>query len=331
MLAAALGRAGACRRALGVGDKWNVLRAQRADAGSRYELGLGADLEPLPAQQLNRLAQAHANREPNPDPELEGVLASMTPVPARRDPEGRWLLEPCGLKTVHRVDSDTLYVSHLPVFGLAIGGPAELHPTGWTQILAGNFTGSARSDLLFYERATGTVELYRTDGRGGLDLLESDPTSRKTWTTIVAANLAPGRFDDLLFYERSSGSAELYSTDGAGNMALVRELSGLRRTWSAIVPGRFHHGPLSDLFFYDRSTGTAELYTVAGAGELTLLETAHGPAADVDTCAARELRPGPVHRAALLRPHDRNGRGVRDGRRRAASAAAPHRWLAAAR
>ena len=272
MLAAALARAGACRRALGVGDKWNVLRTQRADAGSRYELGLGADVEPLAPQQLNRMAQAHATREPHPDPELEGLLASMAPVPARRDPDGRWLLEPCGLKTVHRVDGSTLYLSHLPVFGLTIAGPSELEPTGWTQILAGDFTGSERNDLLFYERATGTAELYRTDGRGGLALLGSDATWRKTWTALVRGNFGPGRFDDLLLYERSSGAAEVRSTDGAGGFAVARPLPDLGRAWSAIVAGRFHHGPFSDLFLYSRSTGTAEIHALGAPAEPTLLK-----------------------------------------------------------
>ena len=96
---------------------------RRPDAGSRYELGLGADLAALTAQALTSLATALSTRAPNPDPEIEALLASMTPQPPADDPDGRWLLEPCGLRTVHRVDSETLYVSNLPIFGLTIAGP----------------------------------------------------------------------------------------------------------------------------------------------------------------------------------------------------------------
>jgi hypothetical protein len=49
----------------------------------------------------------------------------MHPRPASADPDGRWLIEPCGLRTIHRVDTTRLYVSHFPTFGLVIDGPSS--------------------------------------------------------------------------------------------------------------------------------------------------------------------------------------------------------------
>jgi hypothetical protein len=129
-LAEALVRVGRCRAALGVETAMTLLRAQMSDRGSRYELGLGVDLRLFPAAELDALALSLADpaRSPAPDPQTEALLISMRPQPAASDPLGRWLLEPCGLRTVHRVDSETVYVSHLPNFGLVITGPGATDP-----------------------------------------------------------------------------------------------------------------------------------------------------------------------------------------------------------
>lgn len=135
MLAQVLDRVSRCRRALGADGKWRVLRARDLDGGSRYELGLGADLKPPGAAELDALAQRLRDgdlklpAEPTlaePDPaETRALLTGTVPVDAADDPDGAWLLEACGLRTVHRVSKDVLYVSHVPTFGLTIGGPSE--------------------------------------------------------------------------------------------------------------------------------------------------------------------------------------------------------------
>jgi hypothetical protein len=126
MLATALDRAGLCRAALGGAAPWPVLRAQDDAGGSRYELGLGVDVAPLPPADLDALADRLRDpaRPPAGD-EVEALLRSLTPRPAADDPEGRWLLEPCGLRTVHRLDAGRIYLSHLPTFGMAITAPSS--------------------------------------------------------------------------------------------------------------------------------------------------------------------------------------------------------------
>ncbi len=273
MLASALARVWRCRKHLRATTRWPVTRAQEGAGGSRYELGLGADLRPLPAAELDRLGEEHAAGRPTEDPEVGALMSAMTPRSAAEDPEGRWLLEPCGLRTVHRVDAATEYVSHLPAFGLAITGPDQVEPTGWTAILRGYFALESRqTSLLFYERATGTGAFYVVDGSGGVFLMQEHAGWRTSWTHIVVGDFGGGIANDLLFYERSSGSAEIYATDGAGAIGLLSQFSGWRRTWAQVVTGSFGGPGRSDLLLYDRAAGEIELLAIdAAAGGISLL------------------------------------------------------------
>ena len=123
-LAAALDQLAAVRNALGVTTAWSISRAQDPAAGSRYELGLGVDLAAPSAADLDKMSAAASDphRAPAADAGLEALLRSLAPTSAANDPDGKWLLGACGLQTVHRLNSATLYLSHLPTFGLMIDG-----------------------------------------------------------------------------------------------------------------------------------------------------------------------------------------------------------------
>jgi hypothetical protein len=131
LLATSLDRVGQVRRALVDAGGWPLLRAQDDAGGSRYELGIGVDVQPLPAAQLNALGTAARNFRPSgTDPALDALITSLVPRRAAEDPDGRWLLEACGLRTVHRVAADRLYLSHLPIFGLVVDeGPGATPQT----------------------------------------------------------------------------------------------------------------------------------------------------------------------------------------------------------
>jgi hypothetical protein len=121
LLAMSLDRLGQVRRALVDAGGWPLLRAQDDAGGSRYELGIGVDVQPLAPAQLTALGTAVRNFRPTgTDAALDALIASLVPRRAADDPDGRWLLEACGLRTVHRVATDRLYLSHLPVFGLVV-------------------------------------------------------------------------------------------------------------------------------------------------------------------------------------------------------------------
>ncbi len=128
LLAQALDQLAAVYAALGGTGKLAIQRAQDGSGGSRYELGLGVDLAPLPAAELDALAAKvnDPHRTPAADTGVESVVRSMTPAASSRDPDGAWFLSACGLQTVFRIDPGNLYLSHLPVDGLVIDGPASV-------------------------------------------------------------------------------------------------------------------------------------------------------------------------------------------------------------
>jgi hypothetical protein len=120
-LAEALDLLGRMRTALGATTLWTVLRAQDDAGGSRFELGLGVELAMPPAAELDAMAARLAARQfsGTVDYRLQLRLDALRPQPAHADPQGRWLLSVCGLRTIHTTATG-LYLSHLPFHGLRI-------------------------------------------------------------------------------------------------------------------------------------------------------------------------------------------------------------------
>lgn len=191
-LADALDRVGRCRRALGVTTQWNVFRAQDSGGGSRYELGLGVDLEVPPAAELTQMRDRllAANRAPAADPGIERLLRSMQPATAAADPEGAWLLQACGLKTVHRLaaGSRRLYVSHLPTYGLTInaGGAPTLGPSEARTLESRYFSpGDVAGNVTLAEGLAASLTRWTGEGqRAWANLTAADAATR--WGQAVA-------------------------------------------------------------------------------------------------------------------------------------------------
>lgn len=126
MLAEKLDVAGRALDALGVGDAPRILRGQAGNAGSRYELGLGADISAFTDNQRAQLVDAvtllQGQDERLADAEIDALLRSMRPAPADRDIDAEWFFRACGMQTVHRLNANTLYVSHFPTSGMMITG-----------------------------------------------------------------------------------------------------------------------------------------------------------------------------------------------------------------
>lgn len=124
-LADSLDRYAALRTLLGGTGQLTIARAQDPAGGSRFELGLGIALGAVTAAELDAVATRAANAARTKGTlEQEALLAGVTPAGSAADPDGAWLLQACGFQTVHRIDSSTIYLSHLPVYGLVIDGPS---------------------------------------------------------------------------------------------------------------------------------------------------------------------------------------------------------------
>jgi hypothetical protein len=126
-LAVALDRVGRCRAALGATTPWVISQAQTDGGGSRFELGLGATLAAPTGGRAQRARYCRSRSESRPINRHGGRGATTSDDAATgwRGPEGSWLLTPCGLRTVHRLNTGSVYVSHFPTFGMAISGPSN--------------------------------------------------------------------------------------------------------------------------------------------------------------------------------------------------------------
>ena len=146
----------------------------------------------------------------------------------------------------------------------------------WTHIVAGKFTDSPYSSLLFYEQSTGVAEFYATDGAGGITLLQHHEGWRQSWTYIVPGYFSNSKRAGILLYDREAGFGAFYDTDGEGGIVLLREHEGWRTTWIQILAGWFST-PLpgtsrtSDLLFYEQEGGYGEFYRTDGHGRMALL------------------------------------------------------------
>jgi hypothetical protein len=188
VLAQSLDQLAAVYAALGGLGTLALLRAQDATAGSRYELGLGVDITPIPAAELDALASAATNvhRAPASDPNVEAAIASMVPVASGSDPDGAWLFSACDFQTIFRVDPATLYLSHLPIDGLVISGPSTVAVgTAATYQTAYQTPGSPNENAALSSALATASTAWTTAGHPAWDQIDS-ATAVTDWTNAPA-------------------------------------------------------------------------------------------------------------------------------------------------
>jgi len=141
----------------------------------------------------------------------------------------------------------------------------------WSAIVAGKFTSSHFSSLLFLEESTGYAELYDTDGQGRIiapPLGQFNPLGdRTTWTHVIPGLFGPSGFTGLLLYDQLAGFGRFYDGNGEGDLILQSEYSDWRTSWTHIVAGRFvASSPYSSLFFYSAIENYGEIWATDGKG-----------------------------------------------------------------
>jgi hypothetical protein len=282
-LARALARVAACRTALGVATPWTLTRAQLADGGSRYELGLGADLALPAAAEVAALRQAvtATTRPRAADPEIEALLDAMAAAgPDPADDELRWLLEPCGLRTVHRTGATTLFVSHMPMQGLTITAPSVAPLSGWSHLAVGSFVARLwPQQMLRYDRVRGHAELVLFDDAGMEQVQRAVDGWRTTWDAVVAfrggRNLSAGGFDGLLLYDRAAGEAAIEAFNVDATPVTLVSATGWRKTWTLVAAGRFSGAgtTITDAVRYDSAAGDLEVAALQRDGSERLFAT----------------------------------------------------------
>ncbi|MCC5858925.1 MAG: hypothetical protein JJT90_12265 [Ectothiorhodospiraceae bacterium] len=198
MLAEALDRVARCRTELlgGALGTRQIQRAQDPAGGSRYELGLGLDLQPLTQAERTSLRDAllDPNRAPAADSAVEGTLRDMAALPpptADEDPDAAWFFRACGFRTVHRINNARLYLSHLPTAGLLIQGVSSLNPGDHTVLTAHYHSpGDPGSNVRLVESIKQAADAWTA--LGGAAWTELTPAQgRDRWqNAVVNANAA---------------------------------------------------------------------------------------------------------------------------------------------
>jgi hypothetical protein len=166
--------------------------------------------------------------------------------------------------------------------------------TDWTHIVAGRFSKSSFSGLLFYEQSTGVAEFWETDGQRNLTLLRHYDDWRTTWTLIVPGLFGPSGFTGLLLYDQAAGYGAVYDTDGHGNLVILFEYHGWLTSWTQIIAGHFTTSPYSGLLFYDQAAGFATIYSSDGKGRITVLTSYDNWRTSWTKIIAGKFGPAPV-------------------------------------
>jgi hypothetical protein len=128
-LATALDRVGIAAKALGVGLTIKVGRAQDNDAGSRWELGLAAEIETPAQADIDALADKARTvaLKDIPDRQAQSLVARLrASLPNAGPADAAWLLRAAGLRTVHVLGPGKLMLSHFSTEGLVIEGAGDL-------------------------------------------------------------------------------------------------------------------------------------------------------------------------------------------------------------
>ncbi|MCM2424873.1 hypothetical protein [Streptomyces sp. RKAG337] len=175
-LAADLSRLVQLVRALGDSGPLTLHRAHVEEPDPLHELGLGVTLDRFGKSRLDALAAAVPGLASGTG-ELAALARSLEPRMSDADPLGRWLIEPCGLRTVHPLDATTVYLSALPTAGLAVEAPPSV-TVGSPVTFQARYVASGTAGGLhvlaaeaveltgrrFEERHLGTVQALVADG-----------------------------------------------------------------------------------------------------------------------------------------------------------------------
>jgi hypothetical protein len=147
-------------------------------------------------------------------------------------------------------------------------------PTSWTHIVAGRFTAAPFSDLLFYDQATGSVELHSTDGQGGLTRFASHNIGAG-WTDLLTGKFSDTQFTSLFLYSRARGVAELHVTDGQGNLNRIRSYPDWG-FWTHLTTVAVPNSDYAALVLYQQAAGRGEVRRCEGAGNFSVYKASDG-------------------------------------------------------
>jgi hypothetical protein len=131
-LANALDRAAVATAALNIALRLEVLRAQEDDGGSRWELGLAAEIVAPAQAELDALAQkARAiDLATIAEPRTRSLLTRLKATAPDAGGNAEWFFGAMGMRTVHPTAPGRLMLSHFSTRGLIVTGDGDFAAGG---------------------------------------------------------------------------------------------------------------------------------------------------------------------------------------------------------
>jgi hypothetical protein len=143
--------------------------------------------------------------------------------------------------------------------------------SGWSVVGAGDFNGDGRSDILWQNSTTGTVEEWLMNGSAVLsapDIATVAPGSG--WSIAATGDFDADGKSDILWRNSSTGTVQAWLMNGSAvssssNVGAVAPASG----WSIIGAGDFNGDGRSDVLWQNANTGTVEEWLMNGGATLS--------------------------------------------------------------
>jgi hypothetical protein len=148
--------------------------------------------------------------------------------------------------------------------------------TSWDVIVAGDFIGNGRQQILLYDRAAGQADVVGFDANGRTNLDTTNSGWRSSWDLIVVGDFIGNGRDQILLYDRAAGQADIVGFDANGRTNLDTTNSGWRGSWDVIVAGTFIGNGRAQILLYDRTAGQADVVGFDSNGHTNLDTTNSG-------------------------------------------------------
>lgn len=120
-LASAFDRVVRVAKYIGVAPTLKIVRAQDDNGGSRFELGLAAEMHALSSSDVQNIRAKIVAAAPSDDPSVQGVIATLQKADLSAG-DGNWFFNACGFRTVLPLKAGLLLLSHVSMGSLAISG-----------------------------------------------------------------------------------------------------------------------------------------------------------------------------------------------------------------
>lgn len=142
----------------------------------------------------------------------------------------------------------------------------------WDNVAIGDFSGRSTADVIFHQKRSGFVGVYRTDGNGALTELSRHRRLLRGSDTLHVGNFSASPFSDVLAVDWGSGA-----TNGKATFLQYRGQRGFRTLkkhtnwwpgWDDAGVGNFTNSTYDDLVLINYDQGTIAVQKTDGRGNL---------------------------------------------------------------